>query len=174
MYETEKKHPLCKAVAGLVFASLAAFGAHSCSKAEPPQLISGDFLISNSDASKESEGPYLLSTDLGHDGRTCPGCALENGKWEHKECMGYGHYCRAVAQVSINVSGTDITATTTDTFGLTNLAFFNMPPRSLSTGEGGSTAYLNIPAQLVERDTATLQFTFTGLVYSEKPWYNNN
>jgi hypothetical protein len=48
-----------------------------------------------------------------------------------------------------------------------------MPARSLSTGEGGSTAYLNIPAQLVERDTTTLQFTFTGLFYTDKPAYNN-
>ena len=175
MYETEKKHPLCKAVAGLVFASLAAFGAHSCSKAEPPQLISGDFLISSTNASKESEGPYLLSTDLGHDGKTCPGCALENGKWVHKECMGYGHYCRAVAQVSLNVSGTDITATTTDTFGLTSEDFFVMPDRSLNyTDENNNRIFLNIPAQQVYRDSVTQQFTFTGLFFSEAAVYTNN
>jgi len=77
------------------------------------------------------------------------------------------------ASVCINTVGTDITATTTDTFGLTSLDFFNMPARSLSTGDGGDNAYLNIPAQLVERDTATLQFTFTGLFYTGKPAYNN-
>ena len=91
----------------------------------------------------------------------------------HKDCMGYGHVCNRTAAVSLQQIGAAIVATTTDTVGLTNEDFFNMPARSLSTGEGGSTAYLNIPAQLVERDTATLQFTFTGLFYTDKPGYNN-
>ena len=34
--------------------------------------------------------------------------------------------------------------------------------------------YLNIPAQLVYRDSATLQFTFTGLSFTGRPLYGNN
>lgn len=117
---------------------------------------------------------YLMLSEVGHDGAKCPGCVLEGGQLIHVDCQGDGHSCTLSSSVNLFTVGGTIVAVTTDTFGLTNLAFFNMPPRSLSTGEGGSTAYLNIPAQLVERDTATLQFTFTGLVYSEKPWYNNN
>jgi hypothetical protein len=33
--------------------------------------------------------------------------------------------------------------------------------------------YLNIPEQLVFRDTATLQFTFTGLFFTDAPEYTN-
>jgi hypothetical protein len=89
--------------------------------------------------------------------------------------MGYGHYCRAVAQVTLNVSGTDITATTTDTFGLTSEDFFNMPDRSLNyTDENNNRMYLNIPEQLVFRDSVTKQFTFTGLFFTTVPEYTND
>ncbi len=38
----------------------------------------------------------------------------------------------------------------------------------------GVYSYLNIPAQLVYRDPATLQFTFTGLFFSNTAAYANN
>jgi hypothetical protein len=77
--------------------------------------------------------------------------------------------------VTLNVSGTDITATTTDTFGLTTEDFFLIPDRSLNyTDEKGNRIFLNIPEQMVYRDTATLQFTFTGLFFSETAAYSNN
>jgi len=69
----------------------------------------------------------------------------------------------------------EITATTTDTFGLTTEDFFNMPDRSLSyTDENNNRVYLNIPEQLVFRDTATQQFTFTGLFFTTVPEYTND
>jgi hypothetical protein len=50
-----------------------------------------------------------------------------------------------------------------------------MPDRSLEyTDEDNNRVYLNIPAQMVYRDTATKQFTFTGLFFSETPEYTNN
>ena len=68
-----------------------------------------------------------------------------------------------------------LNASTLDTFGLTTDDFFNMPDRSLSyTDENNNRVYLNIPAQLVFRDTATQQFTFTGLFFSETPEYTND
>ena len=125
----------------------------------------------NSDAKTGST--YLMLGLVGHDGSKCPGCVLESGQLIHVDCQGDGHQCTVSSAVTlVNIAG-GLIAVTTDTFGLTNLNYFNMPARSLSTGEGGSTAYLNIPAQLVERDTATLQFTFTGLFYTGKPAYNN-
>ena len=117
---------------------------------------------------------YLFSFQVGHLSSDCKNsCIMIGGVTMHKDCMGYGHVCNRTASVFLQQIGTSIVATTTDTVGLTNEDFFNMPARSLSTGEGGSTAYLNIPAQLVERDTTTLQFTFTGLFYTDKPAYNN-
>lgn len=118
---------------------------------------------------------YTMFVNIGHQASDCKNsCIVVNGISMHVDCQGAGNLCSTSAAVTLQQVGTAITATTTDTFGLTSLDYFNMPARSLSTGEGGNSAYLNIPAQLVERDTATLQFTFTGLTYSAKPWYANN
>lgn len=61
-------------------------------------------------------------------------------------------------------------------WGLTTEEYFNMPDRSLTVLDAPSEnqAYLNIPAQLVYRDSATRQFTFTGFFYSDKAAYGNN
>jgi hypothetical protein len=81
--------------------------------------------------------------------------------------------CSTSAAVTLQQIGTAITATTTDTFGLTSEDYFYMPARSLSTPTIGPEHYLNIPAQVVYRDSAKQQFTFTGLFYTDKPAYNN-
>jgi len=39
------------------------------------------------------------------------------------------------------------------------------------TDENNNRIFLNIPAQLVCRDTATKQFTFTGLSFTDRPLY---
>ena len=89
--------------------------------------------------------------------------------------MGDGHYCRLASAVQLQQVGTAVTATTTDTFDLTSEDFFLMPDRSLNyTDEKGHRIFLNIPEQMVYRDTATLQFTFTGLFFSETAAYSNN
>ena len=75
----------------------------------------------------------------------------------------------------MNQSGNNITATTTDTFGLTSGDFFLMPDRSLNyTDDENNRIYLNIPEQLLFRDTTTRQFTFTGLFFTDTPAYIND
>ena len=90
--------------------------------------------------------------------------------------MGPGSYCPKSVAVALNQVGSTITATTTDTFDLTFEDFFAMPARSLYyyTEDNNNVVYLNIPEQMVYRDTATLQFTFTGLFLTNVPEYNND
>ena len=90
--------------------------------------------------------------------------------------MGAGDECAYTFAVQLQQIGTAVTATTTDTFDLTSEDFFLMPDRSLYYGkdEKGNDIFLNIPEQMVYRDTATLQFTFTGLFFSETAAYSNN
>ena len=86
--------------------------------------------------------------------------------------MGEGNICRQATSVVLNQIGTAVTATTTDTFGLSSEDFFLMPDRSLEyVDEKGNHIFLNIPSQMVYRDTATLQFTFTGLSFSNTALY---
>ncbi|MBR4911877.1 MAG: hypothetical protein IKZ54_03440, partial [Bacteroidales bacterium] len=71
--------------------------------------------------------------------------------------------------------GAAVTATTTDTFGLTSEDIFLMPARSLNyTDANNNRIFLNIPAQLLYRDTTTQQFTFTGLFFSDRAAYSND
>lgn len=66
----------------------------------------------------------------------------------------------------------NLIATTLDTFGLTSLDFLNMPARSFALEiDKDVYSYLNIPAQLVYRDSTTQQFTFTGLSFTDRPLY---
>ena len=88
------------------------------------------------------------------------------------DCMGEGNYCATATSVHIQQIGTALTATTTDTFGLTSENFFLMPARSLNyTDEHNNRIYLNIPGQMVYRDATTQQFTFTGLSFTSSPLY---
>ena len=117
-------------------------------------------------------GLWILA---GHDGSKCPGCNTIAGHTTHQDCQGHGNKCRKSSSVTLQQIGTDITATTTDTFGLTSEDFFLMPDRSLNyTDEKGNRIFLNIPGQMAYRDTTTLQFTFTGLFFSETAAYSNN
>lgn len=141
--------------------------------ADKPQTWKNIIVVCSNGEKTGSEN-YTMFVNIGHQASDCKNsCVVVNGQSTHVDCQGFGHLCSASAAVTIQQVGTAIIATTTDTFGLTSMDFFNMPPRSLSTGKTGSTAYLNIPPQLAERDTATLQFTFTGLFYTDKPAYNN-
>ena len=116
----------------------------------------------------------LLALGIGHRAEICNGCVYVNGRTFHIDCQGQGNYCATAAAVQLQEVGTDLVATTVDTFGLTSEDFFNMPARSLNYTDGDNNrVFLNIPAQLVYRDNTTLQFTFTGLSVTEGPEYEN-
>jgi len=158
-----------------IFAIWAMFlGCCSCQH-ETMSRISGDNLVIPMQTREKTNAAYLLIVTLGHDGKNCPGCILSNGKWIHVDCQGHGRACLTSAAVVLNQTGTIVTATTTDTFGLTSEDFFLMPDRSLDyEDDKGNHLFLNIPSQMVYRDTATQQFTFTGLSFSNAAAYSNN
>jgi len=117
----------------------------------------------------------VLFVHIGHEAKGCNGCVYTHGEWIHVDCMGFGNYCATSSSVQLQQVGTALTATTTDTFDLTSEDFFLMPDRSLEFEvDKGVYEYLNIPEQLVWRDSATLQFTFTGLSFTSIPLYYNN
>ena len=118
---------------------------------------------------------YIIVSDMGHEASSCNGCILLNGRLVHRDCQGQGNACRVSANVTLYNNGATSYAVTTDTFGLTDQNYFNMPARSLSAeDEKGQPVFLNIPAQLVYRDSTTLQFTLNGLFYSSSAAYSND
>ena len=150
--------------------------AFSCTKSnDKDNLVFSNMVIQDLTDVKES-GLYSLRVNVGHNSSDCKGACIQiNGTPTHVDCQGFGHCCQLLTSVSLAQMGTAITATTTDTFDLTSEDFFLMPDRSLDyVDEKGSHIFLNIPEQMVYRDTATLQFTFTGLFFSEIAAYSNN
>lgn len=123
--------------------------------------------------SDSKEAGYLMVTTIGHLYSDCGGkCVTIDGIQRHVDCMGEGNICRQATSVVLNQVGPAVTATTTDTFDLTSEDFFLMPDRSLEyVDEKGSHIFLNIPGQMVYRDTVTKQFTFTGLSFCNTALY---
>ena len=157
----------------LTFTLLAAvlFGACEKESKHTTQELSSNRVI-NIPADGKTEGSTILMMSIGHDGKNCKGCVYENGTLCHMDCMGEGNYCATATSVHIQQIGTAVTATTTDTFGLTSEDFFLMPARSLNyTDEHNNRIFLNIPGQMVYRDATTQQFTFTGLSFTSNPLY---
>ena len=144
---------------------------HSCQK-ENRAVLSENRLVPLKEEAKTGN-QYWMICAMGHDGSKCPGCVMINGKMMHIDCQGEGHECQKATRILLQWSVDSVlSATTLDTFDLTNLDIFNMPARSLSLEiDEGVYSYLNIPSQLVYRDTTTLQFTFTGLSLTNKPLY---
>ena len=126
-------------------------------------------------ANEKTGSVTLLQTQIGHDGNSCSGCVMIDGKLIHLDCMGFGLYCALTTAVQLQQAGYTINAVTTDTFDLTSEDFFLMPDRSLDyVDDKNNHYYLNIPSQMVYRDSTTLQFTFTGLFFSNSPAYEND
>lgn len=144
----------------------------SCKEREHTRASTTDRLILVESSTKESN-QYVMFCNVGHDGSNCKGCVMWNGQMLHIDCQGTGNVCRKSSSIALSYDASNnLTASTLDTFGLTNLDIFNMPARSLSLEiDEGVYSYLNIPSQLVYRDTTTLQFTFTGLSFTSKPLY---
>lgn len=132
-------------------------------------------VIALSNGAKTGNPSFMLIMNMGHNSKDCKGCVMINGHAVHVNCMGSGWECANIAAVQLQQIGTAVTATTTDTFDLTSEDFFLMPDRSLEyVDEKENHIFLNIPEQMVYRDTTTLQFTFTGLFFSETAAYSNN
>lgn len=156
---------------------LAAMLFGSCEKEGHKTVVSepsANSIVELPNDGKKQNSTFLLSTHMGHSSSNCSGCAVINGQYIHIDCMGHGNLCEVAATVNLQQVGSAISITTTDTFNLTSENFFLMPNRSLDyMDQSGLHTYLNIPTQLVYRDTTTLQFTFTGLFFSSKPAYSN-
>ena len=133
-----------------------------------------NYLVTQPVDEKTGNSTFLFVTGIGHNAKDCKGCVTISGHKVHVNCMGHGNECITAATIQLQHYSTSITATTMDTFNLTTENFFLMPDRSLLTeDEKGLPVYLNIPAQLVYRDSSSLQFTFTGLFYSDTAAYGN-
>lgn len=131
-------------------------------------------------SSKEDGKPIEITYTIGHDASVCNNsCVTMNGVSFHVDCQGPGDACVITIHlwpIGGQSKGETFSALVDTVWSLTTEDFFNMPDRSLVVLDAPSEneMYLNIPKQLVFRDTATQQFSFTGLFFSNTPAYSNN
>ena len=158
----------------MTFVALLCLSAMSCQRVEETGAWTFNRLVLAPSEGK-SESSFYVFVQMGHDAKGCSGCVLSNGHMVHVDCQGFGNKCAKFTRVALQEVEGGYTMTTLDTSGLTSEDFFNMPARSLNyTDEDNNRVFLNIPPQLVWRDTATRQFTFTGLSITSGPLYEND
>ena len=132
-------------------------------------------------SAKEGGKPIEITFTAGHNGSECNyACIISNGIPSHVDCQGWGDACVVTIRIwpigGGQPKGETFNAVVDTVWSLTTEDCFNMPDRSLTVLDAPSEdrRYLNIPAQMVYRDSVTKQFTFMGLFYSDKAVYTNN
>ncbi|MDL2308674.1 hypothetical protein LJC53_03715 [Bacteroidales bacterium OttesenSCG-928-C03] len=115
---------------------------------------------------------YQVVSKVGHLAKDCGNSCVKVGDdYFHIDCMGHGYICEPRTTIIVNpLRNGYYEATTVDEYDLTVEDFYLMPDRSLIISKNN---WLNIPEQLVFRDSVSGQFTFTGLYYSGQPAYSN-
>jgi hypothetical protein len=132
------------------------------------------------DSSSKEDGPVEITYTVGHDASECNySCIVVNGVPGHADCQGRGDACVITIRiwpVGGQPKGETFSAVVDTVWSLTTEDYFNMPDRSLAVLDAPSEdkRFLNIPAQLIFRDSVTHQFTFTGLFYSNTAAYSNH
>lgn len=139
-----------------------------------------NYAAMSSPLSKEGGKPIEITFTAGHDGSECNySCVTSNGVPGHIDCQGWGDACVVTIRIwpiGGQPKGGTFSVVVDTVWSLTSEDYFNMPNRSLTVLDAPSEneAYLNIPAQLVYRDSVTQQFTFTGLFFSDAAEYMND
>ena len=75
---------------------LALLSLASCQKkgSDITQPLSPNRVIPIHTTDAKTAGQYWLTSEIGHDGKDCPGCVMYFGKVIHRDCMHHGNYCR--------------------------------------------------------------------------------
>jgi hypothetical protein len=145
---------------------------------EETDSLSSNYAMIGAESSKEFGRPIEITYSVGHTARECSNsCVTINGVSGHVDCQNWGNACVITIRlwpIGGQPKGGSFNALVDTVWELTTEDFFLMPDRSLKVIQDTSEEYLNIPEQLVFRDSVSRQFTFTGLFFSDRPVYLNN
>jgi len=153
----------------------------SCDKTSVSNLnrpMTENYATMGESSSKESGKPIEITYSVGHDISECNGCIYINGELGHADCQGFGDAC--VIRIRLwpiggQATSTPFSAVVDTLWDVTSEDYYNMPDRSLNyIDEKNNRVFLNIPAQMIFRDSVTRQFTFTGLYITNSPAYSND
>ena len=154
----------------------------SCKKIDNPvcnALKPDNYATVGGSSAKEGGKPIEITFTAGHNGSECNyACIISNGIPSLVDCQGSGNACVVTIRlwpIGGQPKGETFNAVVDTVWSLTMEDYFNMPNRSLTVLNTSSEdkRFLNIPAQMVYRDSVTQQFTFTGLFFSDTAAYSN-
>ncbi|MBR4912980.1 MAG: hypothetical protein IKZ54_09105 [Bacteroidales bacterium] len=164
----------------LLIMSLVAMSA--CDKtfiSNSPGTLPENYATIKDTCSKDSGKPIEITTRVGHSITECNGCIYINGTLGHADCQGWGDAC--VVKIRLwpiggQPKGETFSMVVDTLWEPTSGDFFNMPARSLTVLDNldVTARFLNIPAQILERDSLTRHFTFTRMFFSDTAAYIND
>lgn len=130
--------------------------------------------------SKDNGKPIEITYRVGHTASDCNNsCILVNGIPSHEDCQSYGEACVIVIRlwpIGGQPQGETFSMAVDTLWEPTSGDFFNMPARSLTVLDNPdvTSQFLNIPAQMLKRDSLTRRFTFERLFFSDTAAYSND
>ncbi|MEG1556196.1 MAG: hypothetical protein RR356_05675 [Bacteroidales bacterium] len=149
----------------------------SCNKEQSKQDLTSKYDNTATPIEGKEASSYFLQAKAGHPAKNCKGCVTVRGRSFHVNCQGPGEDCVVNTSAVVSATATPgVYQAIVEGADLTSEDFYNMPDRSffIDINENKEELWLNIPAQLVERNTVTKQFTFNNLFYSNSQVYKNN
>jgi hypothetical protein len=138
-----------------------------------------NYAVMSDNSMKEGSDPIEITYAVGHTAQDCNNsCITLYGVDGHVDCQGWGEACIVTIRIwpiGGETKSATFNALVDTVWSLTSEDFFIMPARSLTVmgTEENAPMYLNIPSQILFRDTTTQQFTFKGLFFSNKPAFSN-
>ncbi|MFZ4401450.1 MAG: hypothetical protein ACOYO1_15550 [Bacteroidales bacterium] len=129
--------------------------------------------------SNSYEAVYVLTTNAGHKSSDCGGgCRTINGIRYHADCQGWGSTCTLKATVSVSMIANsnkyighglnDYEPIDEDTYNMPDRSFY-VENANFENGHG----WLNIPAQILQRDNNTHEFIYKDIVFTTEALYKN-
>jgi hypothetical protein len=137
----------------------------------------------NLKVSTDFSGSYSLFSKVGHTANSCNNnCIMIGGKRVHVNCQGAGNICDSRASISVykanpeNPENIYYNAIGLNDYEPTDDTTFYMPDRSYYIEndciENGY-IYLNIPSQILRRDSSSNQFIYFKITFTETALFEN-
>ncbi|NVN94257.1 MAG: hypothetical protein HXX18_03130 [Bacteroidetes bacterium] len=126
-------------------------------------------------------GNYVLNSRAGHSSSECGGsCIVFGGVKKHINCQGFGSSCGLKASVRIRNAEADSSnnyvAVGLNDYEPTDEDVYLMPARSFYVEDKNTVngyIWLNIPEQLLERDTLSKQFIYYKISFTQEALFEN-
>jgi len=126
-----------------------------------------------------SKGFWLrLKIFVGHTADQCGGkCIKLFGKYYHADCRGFGYICQFDVEATVlgDISENELRLILTDHDAFGDFDIFTLPDRSLyiTNPQNSSEQWLNIPEQILLRDSSAIEVIIQNVWFSEEQELEN-